>query len=62
LSPGGIGLQPPGNQQITVFGRGNSLRIEVNNAEVLPGMDFAAAARIGPAFVLNELCRLYLRC
>jgi hypothetical protein len=31
---------------MTVFGHGNSLPIEVNNAEVLPGMDFAAAALI----------------
>jgi hypothetical protein len=47
---------------MTVFGYGNSPRIEVNNAGVLPGMDFAAAARVGSAFVLNELCHLYLRC
>jgi hypothetical protein len=45
---GGIGLQPSGNQQMTTFRDGNSWRIEVNNAESLPGMDLAAAARIRP--------------
>jgi len=47
---------------MTTFRDGNSWRIEVNNAESLPGMDLAAAARIRPALALNEFCRLYARC
>ncbi|ESZ20626.1 hypothetical protein X734_31130 [Mesorhizobium sp. L2C084A000] len=52
-------MQPSVNRQMTILEPGSSSHGEVNNDEVLPGMDFAAAARIGPALALHEICRLY---